>query len=154
LLNDITQTDWLRPQKSDKGAIILHIKGQFDLYLWSKINLEEWMFMIQESIERHKFRRSCIAQNISRQTHNIRGDNIGVDFQDKKDSSHPPIKRSEQNHESSIQMSSIGNESPKISEGAGNYQTNSQQIPKNRLIRSETITKYTASDTNLSSESR
>lgn len=55
--------DWLKPKKSDKGAIILHLNKQFNLFLWCKENLDEWMFMIKESVERNKLRRSCIVQN-------------------------------------------------------------------------------------------
>lgn len=55
--------DWLKPKKSDKGAIILHLNRQFNLFLWCKENLDEWMFMIKESVERNKLRRSCVVQN-------------------------------------------------------------------------------------------
>ena len=59
----MTKIEWLKPKKSDKGAIVVHINGQFNLFLWSKENLEEWMFMISESIERNKIRRSYNMQN-------------------------------------------------------------------------------------------
>lgn len=59
----MTKIEWLKPGKSDKGPIILHINGRFNLSLWSKENLDEWMFMINESIERHKMRRSCLVHN-------------------------------------------------------------------------------------------
>lgn len=39
--------DWLRPKKSDKGAIILRMKDQFNIFLWSKENLDEWMTLIE-----------------------------------------------------------------------------------------------------------
>lgn len=55
--------DWLKPKKSDKGAVVLHLNKQFNLLLWCKENLDEWMFMIKESVERNKLRRSCIVQN-------------------------------------------------------------------------------------------
>ena len=54
----MSKIEWLKPKKSDKGAIILHIKGQFNLFLWAKSSLDEWMFMLNESIERLKLRRS------------------------------------------------------------------------------------------------
>lgn len=55
--------DWLKPKKSDKGAIILHLNRQFNLFLWCKENLDEWMFLIKESVERNKLRRSYIVRN-------------------------------------------------------------------------------------------
>lgn len=62
-LCDITRIELLKPKKSDKGAIVLHLTGQFNLRLWSKDNLDEWMFLINESIERNKIRRSMLANN-------------------------------------------------------------------------------------------
>lgn len=67
-LNDITKLDWLNPNKSDKGAIILHIIGNFNLILWSKENLIEWMLMLRESIERYRIRKTCVVQNSNSKT--------------------------------------------------------------------------------------
>lgn len=68
-LSDVAKFNWSRPTKSDKGAIILYINGQFNLYLWSKNNLDEWMFVINESVERNRVRRSCVLQNGSTRAH-------------------------------------------------------------------------------------
>lgn len=57
------KVDWLKPKKSDKGAIVLELNKQFKLLLWCKENLDDWMFMIKESVERNKVRRSCFVQN-------------------------------------------------------------------------------------------
>lgn len=56
------KVDWLKPNKSDKGSIILHLNGRFNLHIWTKDNLEEWMLVIKESIARYQARRSCITQ--------------------------------------------------------------------------------------------
>lgn len=55
--------EWSKPRKSDKGAIVLHLDGQFNLMLWSKDGLDEWMFMINESIARNKVRKSCLNKS-------------------------------------------------------------------------------------------
>lgn len=65
-LNDITKLDWLKPKKSDKGAIIIHLKEQFNLFLWSKKGLDEWMILIGESIEHLKLRRCGQSNPINR----------------------------------------------------------------------------------------
>lgn len=56
-LSDIQKIEWLKPNKSDKGAIVLLINGQFNLFLWSKKNLDEWMYVIQEAVQRNKICR-------------------------------------------------------------------------------------------------
>lgn len=61
---EIRSIKWTKPKKSDKGAIILHTNKQFNLFLWTKENLDEWMFMMNECIERLRTRKSILSNNI------------------------------------------------------------------------------------------
>lgn len=54
----------LRPSKNNKGSIYIHIKDQANLLLWSKENIDEWMFLIQEATERSRLRRSATSSYI------------------------------------------------------------------------------------------
>lgn len=56
----MTKIEWLKPKKSDKGAIVLYLNGPYNLLLWTKKNLDDWMLMIEESVQRNKIRRSFI----------------------------------------------------------------------------------------------
>lgn len=56
-LSDVAKIKWLRPNKSDKGPIILRINGNFDLSLWSKRGLDEWMDVLTETCQISKIKR-------------------------------------------------------------------------------------------------
>lgn len=43
----------------------MHIRGNFNILLKSKDNLDEWMFLISESIERSRIRRSTTNPQIN-----------------------------------------------------------------------------------------
>lgn len=59
-MGEIAQLQWAKPKKSDKGAIILYTTRHENLFLWTKENLDEWMFLINESIQRHKDKKSYL----------------------------------------------------------------------------------------------
>lgn len=59
-LCDIKSVRWEKPDKNERGSIVLDVVGRFSLMLWSKHGLTEWMTTLQESVRANIVRRSCL----------------------------------------------------------------------------------------------